>query len=189
MPAPLRIVAVSGSLRRGSYNTALALAAADVASDGVEVEVATLHGIPLYDADLESEEGIPEAVEALKENFASADGVIIVTPEYNNGFPGVLKNAVDWLSRPPKDISRVFGDRPVALMGATPGSFGTERAQIAWLPVFRALKMRPWFGGKVMLSKAGDKVEDGKLTDEDEREKVAKFVDGFASFIRESRQG
>ena len=189
MPAPVKILALSGSLRKGSYNTALARAAAELAGDGVEVEVATLHGIPLYDGDLESEQGIPEAVEALKEKFASADGVILATPEYNNGFPGVLKNAIDWLSRPPKDISRVFGDRPVALMGATPGSFGTERAQIAWLQVFRTLKMRPWFGGKIMLSKAGDKVADGRLADEDEREKVAAFVEGFAGFIRELRAG
>lgn len=188
MPAPVKILALSGSLRKGSFNTALARAAAELAGDGVEVEVATLHGVPLYDGDLESEEGIPEAVEALKQRFAGADGVILVTPEYNNGFPGVLKNGIDWLSRPPKDISRVFADRPVALMGATPGSFGTERAQVAWLPVFRTLRMRPWFGGRMMLSKAGDKVEDGTLTDADEREKVATFVAGFAAFIRQCRE-
>ncbi len=188
MPAPVRILALSGSLRKGSFNTALARAAAELAGDGVEVEVATLHGVPLYDGDLESEEGIPEAVEALKRRFASADGVILVTPEYNNGFSGVLKNGIDWLSRPPGDISRVFGDRPVALMGATPGSFGTDRAQTAWLPVLRALKMRPWFGGRLMLSKAGDAVEDGRLADEDERGKVAGFVEGFAGFIRQCRE-
>lgn len=190
MPAPIKIVALSGSLRRGSYNTALARAAADLAGDGVEVDVATVHGIPLYDGDLEAEEGIPEAVAALKDRIADADGLVIVTPEYNNGIPGVLKNAIDWLSRPPKDIGRVFRDRPVAVMGASPGSFGTDRAQIAWLPVLRALRTRVWFGGRLMLSKAGDAFgETGELADEDERKKVSDFVAGFAGFVRAGRQG
>jgi NAD(P)H-dependent FMN reductase len=107
------------------------------------VEIASIRGIPLYDGDLEAEKGIPDAVQILKDLIASSDGLLLVTPEYNNAMPGVFKNAIDWLSRPPKDIRRVFGDRPVALMGATPGMGGTILGQNAWLPVLRTLGMRP----------------------------------------------
>jgi len=181
---------LSGSLRRGSYNTALVRAAAGLAPDGVELDLATPDGIPLYDGDAEEADGIPEAVTALKERIAGADGLLIATPEYNNGMPGVLKNTIDWLSRPPKDIGRVFRDRPVAVLGATPGGFGTVHAQTAWLPVLRALRMHPWFGGRLMLSRAGNAfAEDGSLTDEEQRKQLAAFVEGFAAFIRGSRQG
>lgn len=188
MATSLRIIGLSGSLRRGSYNTALIRAAAELAGDGVTIEPATARGIPLYDGDLEEAEGVPEAVEALKERIAAADGLLIATPEYNNAVPGVLKNAIDWLSRPPKDIGRVFRDRPVAIVGATPGAFGTAHAQAAWLPVIRTLRMRAWFGGRLMLSRAGDAfAADGTLTDEDQQKKLAEFVAGFAAFIREGR--
>ncbi len=185
MATPVRIIGLSGSLRRGSYNTALVRAMAELAGESVTVEPATLHGIPVYDGDLEEAEGIPEAVEALKERIAAADGLMIATPEYNNAVPGALKNGIDWLSRPPKDIGRVFRDRPVAITGATPGAFGTAHAQAAWLPVIRTLRMRPWFGGRLMISRAGDVFADeGTLTDDDQRKKLAEFVDGFATFIR-----
>lgn len=190
MPSPVTIVALSGSLRRGSYNTALVRAAASLAPDGVEIEVVTPHGIPLYDGDLEASAGIPEAAAALKERIAGSDGLMLATPEYNNSMPGVLKNAVDWLTRPPKDIPRVFRDRPVAILGATPGGFGTARAQTAWLPVIRALRMRPWFGAPLMLARAGDAFgEDGELVDEEQRKKLTEFVAGFAAFARQAKGG
>ena len=90
-----RILGISGSLRKGSFNTALLRAAQQVAGEGIELEAATLHGIPLYDGDAEAANGIPEAVSALKERIADSDGVLLVTPEYNNGVPGVFKNAID----------------------------------------------------------------------------------------------
>ncbi|HUF87756.1 MAG TPA: NADPH-dependent FMN reductase [Thermohalobaculum sp.] len=190
MPTPVSIVALSGSLRRGSLNTALLRAAAATAGNGVQIDVATPRGIPLYDGDLEASEGIPEAVSELKERIVAADGLMIATPEYNNSMPGVLKNAVDWLSRPPKDIPRVFRDRPVAVTGASPGGFGTTLAQSSWLPVLRGLRMRPWFGGRLMLSKAGDAfADDGTLTDEERRKQLAEFVAGFAAFIRAGKAG
>ncbi len=186
MATSVRIIGLSGSLRRGSYNTALIRAAAELAGEDVALEPATLHRIPLYDGDLEEAEGIPKAVEALKERIVAADGLLIATPEYNNALPGVLKNAIDWLSRPPKDIGRVFRDRPVAIVGATPGAFGTAHAQAAWLPVIRALRMRAWFGGRLMVSRAGDAfAADGTLTDADQQKNLAGFVEGFAAFIRE----
>lgn len=176
-----RIVAIPGSLRRGSYNAALLRAAAEVAPDGVTIEVASLHGIPLYDGDLEARDGIPEAVAALKERIAAADGLMIATPEYNNGIPGVLKNAVDWLSRPPADIERVFADRPVALLGATPGGFGTVLAQSAWLPVLRALRLRLWTGARMTVGGAGKVFdEQGRLADDELRGRLGEYVAGFA---------
>ncbi len=132
-----RILALSGSLRTGSFNTALARAAKAQAPAGVTVEVATLHGIPLYDGDVEEAEGIPVSVEALKSAIREADGVLLVTPEYNNGIPGVFKNAIDWASRPPKDSAALFRGRPFALIGASPGGFGTILSQNGWLPVLR----------------------------------------------------
>lgn len=177
------LVALSGSLRRESFNTALANAFAELAPNGVSVEVFTPAGIPLYDADLEVAEGIPEAVAVLKERIVSADGMILVTPEYNQGVPGVLKNTIDWLSRPPADIKRVFRDRPVALCGASAGRGGSRAAQYAWLPTLRALGVRLWNGGQLYLPAAGELMgNDGHLADKDMRERVQGFVKGFAEF-------
>jgi NAD(P)H-dependent FMN reductase len=177
------IVGISGSLRRGSFNTMLLHAARDLAPDGVTVEIASIREIPLYDGDLEAERGVPDVVQALKNQIAGAAGVLFVTPEYNNSIPGVLKNVVDWLSRPPADIQRVFGNRAVALMGATPGPGGTILAQAAWLLVLRTLGTRPWFGPRLMVSRA-DTVFDGegRLTDEALRTRVRDFMAGFARF-------
>ena len=133
------IIGISGALRRGSFNTALLRGAVDLAPAGLAIDVASIREIPLYDGDLEAEHGIPEPVRALKDRIAAADGLLLVTPEYNNSIPGVFKNAIDWLSRPADDIPRVFGDKPVGLMGATPGRGGTTLAHAAWLPVLRTL--------------------------------------------------
>ncbi len=160
-------------------------AAAEVAPHGTTIEVASIGGIPLYDGDVEAESGVPESVRELKDRITKADGLLLVTPEYNNSIPGVFKNAIDWLSRPASDIPRVFGDRPVALMGATPGRGGTLLAQTAWLPVLRTLGMAPWFGARVLVSgatKAFDAA--GRLVDEQIRTQVQGFVVGFAQFIR-----
>src|SRR5713101_252340 len=151
-----RIIGLSGSLRRGSFNSMLLRAAVEAAPAGTTIEVATIRGIPLYDGDLEAESGLPEAVTRLKEQIAGSDGLLIVTPEYNNSIPGVLKNAIDWLSRPSEDIRTVFGGRPVAVIGITPGQGGTALAQTAWLPIWRTLGTIPWFGGRLMVSNAED---------------------------------
>lgn len=178
-----RILGISGSLRTGSFNTSLLRAAQLLALEGISIEVATLHGIPLYDGDLEAREGIPAAVTELKDRIAAADGVLLATPEYNNGIPGVFKNAIDWLSRPPADLPRVFGDRAFAVIGASPGGFGTILAQNAWLPVLRTLGTRQWNGGKLMVSRAGQAFDaSGALADDATRTQLAKFVTGFAAF-------
>jgi chromate reductase, NAD(P)H dehydrogenase (quinone) len=179
-----RILGISGSLRAGSFNTALLRAAQAVADASVELEIATLHGIPLYDGDLEQREGLPAAVTALKEKIVACDGVLLATPEYNNGIPGVFKNAIDWLSRPPADAPRVFAGRPFAVIGASPGGFGTILAQNAWLPVLRTLGVRHWTGGRLLVSRA-QKVFDaaGAVQDEAVAQQLAKFLADFAADI------
>ena len=177
-----RILGISGSLRAGSFNTALLRAAQRVAGDGIELEAATLHGIPLYDGDAEARDGLPAAVLALKDRIVASDGVLLVTPEYNNGIPGVFKNAIDWLSRPAADIPRMFGDRPFALVGASPGGFGTILSQNHWLPVLKTLGVRLWAGKKLMVSRAGQAFDaNGELADQKVREQLAGFVQGFAA--------
>jgi NAD(P)H-dependent FMN reductase len=177
------IVAFSGSLRAASFNTALLQAAKNAFPD--VIELASIRAIPLYDADLESSEGVPAPVEALKERIAQADGLLIASPEYNNSIPGVLKNAVDWLTRPPEDIPRVFYGKPVAIMGASAGNFGTILAQNAWLPVLRALRTRHWLEGRMMVPRGNQVVNDqGELTDPKTRELLEAFVRGFISFTQ-----
>lgn len=182
-----KILGISGSLRRGSFNASLLRAAVDLAPAGTTIEVGTIREIPLYDADVESQ-GIPAAVARLKDQIATCEGLLLVTPEYNNSIPGVFKNAIDWCSRPPADAPRVFGGRPVAIMGTSPGRFGTLLSQTAWLPVVRTLGMRPWYGSPLYVSEAS-KVFDasGQLTDAAIRERVTKFLHGFADFVAQIR--
>ena len=179
-----KILGISGSLRAGSFNTALLHAARALAPAGVELEVATLHGIPLYDGDLEQRDGIPPAVRALKEKVLASDGLLLATPEYNNGIPGVFKNAIDWLSRPAAEIPALFGDRPVAMLGASPGGFGTILAQDAWLPVLRTLGAGFWSGGRLLVSRAGQAFDaEGRLVDGKVRAQLAQFLAGYARHL------
>jgi chromate reductase, NAD(P)H dehydrogenase (quinone) len=181
----VRIVGISGSLRQGSFNTSLLRAAAEVVPAGVTLDVRTIHGIPLYDADVENGPGIPDVVRKLKDEIASSDGVLLVTPEYNNSIPGVFKNAIDWLSRPDADIARVFRGRPVAIIGASPGRFGTTLSQSAWLPVVRTLGMRPWFDERLLVFEAKKMFdESGHLVDAATRARLVKFVEGYCAFVR-----
>ena len=178
------IVAISGSLRAGSFNTMLLRAAIEAAPDGTNVQQASIREIPLYDGDVEAESGLPPAVTALKDQIAAAAGLLLVTPEYNNSLPGVFKNAVDWLSRPASDIARVFGGRPVGVIGATPGPGGTALAQAAWLPVLRTLGTLPYFGGRMLVSSAGKVFgDDGVLHDAGVRAQLEKYMSGFAAFV------
>ena len=182
------IIGVCGSLRRASFNLMLLRAAVEAAPAGSSIQIESIRDIPLYDGDVEAEQGIPPAVQQLKARIAAADGLLIVTPEYNNSFTGVLKNAIDWLSRPPADIPHVFRGRPVAIMGATPGQGGTLLSQAAWLPVVRTLGMRPWFEGRLGISSAGKMFDaDGRVVDEATRDRIRTFVEGFAAFADSQR--
>ena len=176
-----RILALSGSLRAASFNTALARAARQQAPEGVHVEVATLHGIPLYDADAETAHGIPEAVQALRTQILAHDGLLMVTPEYNNGVPGVFKNGIDWLSRTGPGL---FEGLNIAMIGASPSGFGTQLSQNHWLPVLRTLKTRLWTDGRLMVSRAHTLVDaNGELTDPATLKLVGEFVAGYSRFL------
>jgi NAD(P)H-dependent FMN reductase len=179
-----RIIGLSGSLRHASFNTSLLRAAAALVPEGVELAIHTVHGIPLYDGDVEDADGIPATVTALAEAIAHADGLLLATPEYNNSIPGVLKNAVDWLSRVEGDI---FSGKPVAVIGASPGGFGTILSQNAWLPVLRTLETQPYFAGRLLVSKAATLFDPaGTLTDEPAKRRLTDFLTGFATFVQAS---
>ena len=183
-----KVLGISGSLRRGSYNSALLRAAARFMPEDSTLDIASLRGIPLYDGDVEAQ-GIPAAVNQLKEAIIAADGVLLVTPEYNNSIPGVFKNAIDWLSRPSSDIKRVFGGRAFAIMGASLSAFGTTLSQAAWLPVLRTLGTQTWFGGRVLVARAAGVFDEaGALKDATVEEQLRQFLAGYVSFLR-SRRG
>ncbi len=183
-----RIIGIAGSVRKASYNAALLRNAAELAPVGCTVEIASIKNIPLYDGDLEAESGIPASVAALKDRVAAADGLLLVTPEYNNSIPGVFKNAIDWMTRPASDIARVFGERPVGLIGATPGGMGTTFSQTAWLPILRTLGTRPFFGKTLYVSGAAKVFDaEGRLTDKDLRERLRVYVEQFAAFVANAR--
>lgn len=184
-----KIFGLSGSLRARSFNAGLLRAAAEVAPQGTDVIIGTIRGVPLYDADEEEATGIPVEVQQLKDQLAAADALLLTTPEYNNGIPGVFKNAIDWMSRPPSDIPAHFGDKPVAVLGTSPGGFGTVLAQNDWLPVLRTLRTKPWFGGRMVVSRAGSLFdENGNLTDAATCDSLREFMAGFTAFIVAARQ-
>jgi chromate reductase len=184
----ISLIGLSGSLRQGSYNSAVLRTAASMMPAGSGMRIESISGIPLYDGDDEAARGIPLHVSHLKDAIAAADGLLLVSPEYNNSFPGVAKNAIDWLSRPPADIARVFGGKPVAIAGASPGGFGTILAQNAWLPVFRTLGADLWAGGRLLVSRAGSVIDaNGEITDAATRETIAKFVAGFTAYAAERK--
>ena len=176
----MRIIGIAGSLRSGSFNAALLRAAAE---ECAAVEIESIRGIPLYDGDVEAQ-GMPSRVIELKDRVAGADALLLVTPEYNNSIPGTFKNAIDWMTRPPADVARVFKGRPVGLIGATPGMQGTLLSQTAWLPVFRTLGMRPYFGQNLYVGNAS-KVFDasGNLVDDAIQKRLKSYMDGFVAFI------
>ena len=182
------LIGISGSTRRGSFNSALLTAAAAAMPQGGELRIESIARIPLYNGDDEASHGIPEPVERLKNAIAAADGLLLVTPEYNNSVPGVAKNAIDWLSRPSADIARVFGGRPVAIAGASPGGFGTILSQTAWLPIFKTLGADVWSGGRLLVSRAGNVFdESGAVKDVTTQEAIRKFVAGFVAYAASRR--
>jgi chromate reductase len=177
------IVGLSGSLRRYSFNSGLLRAAADAMPEGARLEIGSIAEVPLYDYDVEVA-GIPPAVAALKNAVAAADGLLLVTPEYNNSIPGVFKNAIDWLSRPSSDIAHIFAGKPVGVIGTSPGRFGTLLSQTAWLVVLRTLGADHWNGGRLVVSGAGELFDDsGNLTDAITRQRLRDYLAGFVAHV------
>lgn len=180
------VVGIAGSLREKSYNRALLRAAQALAPEGATLEIQSFAGFPVYDGDLEANEGIPDVVERVKARIAAADGLFLVSPEYNNSIPGPFKNAIDWLSRPPKDQARVFAGLPVALIGASPGRGGTRLAQTAWLAVFRTLGLRPWFDKVLYVADVARSFDaELHLADDKVESLLRDYVSGFFAFCRQ----
>lgn len=177
----IEVIGISGSLRRASYNTMLLHAAVALAPEGMLITPACID-LPLYNEDLRAQ-GDPAPVKALRTQVARADAVLIVTPEYNYSVPGVLKNAIDWVSRPP---DQPFNKKPVAIMGASPGRIGTARAQYHLRQTFVCLNAAVLNKPEVMVGGAAQLFnDDGQLTDTPTREHVTRLLIALAERVQE----
>lgn len=183
----LRVAGFAGSLRAGSYNRSLLRAAAELAPVGMEIDEIDISGVPLFDADLEAA-GDPPAVAGLKRRIGASHGLLIAAPEYNHGVAGVTKNAVDWLSRPPR--ASVLDRLPVGVMGASPGRTGTARGQSQLRQAFVFTNSFCLPQPEVLVAAAHEKFdEEGRLTDEPTRNHLRKFLEAFAGWVRLHRSG
>ncbi|UXI66862.1 NADPH-dependent FMN reductase [Tahibacter amnicola] len=183
----IRVVGICGSLRKGSYNRALLEVARQVVPEGMTLEVVPIDDLPLYNGDVEAA-GLPEAVQRFKQQVQAADAVLFATPEYNYSIPGVLKNAIDWGSRPTSDNS--FRDKPMALMGASMGLLGTARSQYHLRQVAVFLDMHVLNKPEVFVGQAQNKFDaEGNLTDTATREHVQKQLVALAAWTRRLRGG
>ena len=177
----LNVLGVAGSLRKGSFNKAALRAAIELAPEGMTIEPFDISAIPLYDEDVKAQ-GFPAPVQAFRDKIKAADALLIVTPEYNYSVPGVLKNAIDWASRPPE---QPFDGKPIAIMGASGGGFGTARAQYHLRQVFIFLNAPIMLRPEVMIAAAQNKFDaEGKLTDQPTRDAVAGLLTALATWTR-----
>ena len=175
------VVGFAGSLRRGSYNRALLRAATELAPPAIHIVIHELDGIPLYNGDVEAI-GAPPSVVQLRDAIRQADGLLIATPEYNHGVPGVLKNAIDWLSRPPRDS--VLNGKVAAVMGASPGMTGTARGQSQLRQAFVFTNTYALLQPEVLVGRAHEKFDaEGRLVDQKTRDFLATFLQRFADLI------
>ena len=180
-PRTVKVAGFAGSLREGSFNRALLRAAVELAPERMAIETLDIADIPLFNADVEAQ-GDPEPVAAFKRALGAADGLLIATPEYNLGMPGVTKNVIDWASRPPRNS--VLDGKPVAVMGATPGMGGTARGQSQLRQAFVFTNSYAMPQPEVLVRRASDLFDaDGRLTDESTREHLVKFLNAFADWI------
>ena len=184
MKNTVHVLGFSGSLRKGSYNAALLAAAAELLPEGMTLETFDLSPIPLYNDDVRAA-GYPDSVRAFRDRIAAADGLLIVTPEYNYSIPGVLKNALDWASRPPDPP---LNGKPAAIMGASTGNFGTVRAQLHLRQVCVFTNMLPINKPEVLVARAQEKFDgQGRLTDETTRGFVRDLMTAFGDWAMRMR--
>jgi chromate reductase len=169
----IKIIGIAGSLRKDSFNMALLKAAKELETLEMDIEIFSIDNIPLYNEDLEKE-GIPEIVKKFKNKIKQADAVLIASPEYNYSVSGVLKNAIDWASRPYNDNS--FDNKPIAIMNASGGAFGAVRANFHLRQIIVALNMHPLNKPEVLVTYAGDKISNGKVHDQKTREKIQEVL-------------
>lgn len=184
MSRKVHILGFAGSLRKQSYNRAILAAALQMVPDDASLEVFDLEGIPPFNQDLELQP--PDKVKEFKARIRAADAILIATPEYNYSIPGVLKNAIDWASRPYGD--NAFDGKPVAVMGASIGTLGTARAQYDLRRSFVFLNMLPVNQPEVMVPFAQDKVDgSGRVTDEKTRKKIRELLDSLVAWTRRTK--
>ena len=178
----LRILGFAGSLRKDSLNRALLRAAQEHAPPGMTIETFDLLAVPLYNGDVEAQ-GDPEGVAAFKQAIAAADGALMVTPEYNHGVPGVMKNAVDWASRPPRGAP--LNGKPVGLIGASPGMTGSARGQSQLRQAFEFTNSFCLPQPELLVARAHEKFdEQGRLTDDTTAKYLAGYLAAFGEFVR-----
>ena len=179
MNKPIRILGIAGSLRKGSYNHGALRAAVELVPDGATLEVFDLDGIPGFNQD--DERNPPAKVADFKQRIREADAILFVTPEYNYSVPGVLKNAIDWASRPYGDSA--WNGKPAAIMGASVGGIATARAQYHLRQIMVFLNMFPVNQPEVMIGNAGEKFdEDGNLTDEKTKDFIRKLLENLVAW-------
>src|SRR5208283_2847691 len=180
----LKVLAFAGSLRQGSYNRALLRAAQELAPENMEIEVFDLSGIPEFNQDQET--NMPPRVVEFKNQIAAADALLIATPEHNYSVPGVLKNAIDWASRPYGNNS--FNDKPVAIMSASAGFLGGARAQYHLRQSFVFLNVRTVNRPEVFVGNVRDRFDaDGRLLDETSRAKIKELLEALIKLTSECR--
>ncbi len=177
----LKVLGFAGSLRRGSYNKALLLSATDLLPDDTNLEIFDIEGIPVFNQDLE--ENMPLKVKEFKSKIRDADAILIATPEYNYSVPGVLKNAIDWASRPYGD--NPFDGKPVAIMSASIGMLGGARAQYHLRQMFVFLNMHPVNGPEVIVPFASEKFDaTGRLLDENTKKFLTQLLQNLVNWTR-----
>jgi chromate reductase len=185
MPNPVRILGIAGSLRRQSYNRAALRAATQLVPTGATLEIFGLDGIPGFNQD--EEQNPPAKVVEFKRRIREADAVLIVTPEYNYSVPGVLKNAIDWASRPYGDSA--WAGKPAAIMGASVGTIGTARAQYHLRQTFVFLNMFPINQPEVMIGNAAERFDaEGNLTDETTKNFIRQLLQNLVDWTQRIRQ-
>ena len=183
---PIAILGIAGSLRQASYNRAALRAAERLVPEGARLDIFDLAGIPLFNQD--DEKNLPPRVVELKRSIRAADAVLLATPEYNYSMPGVLKNAIDWASRPYGDNS--WDGKPVALMGASPGSLGTARAQYQLRQLFVALNMPALNRPEVLISNAAERFdEQGNLKDESTGRHIRNLLESLVEWTQQLDRG
>jgi chromate reductase len=177
----MKVLGISGSLRKGSFNTAALRAAQDLAPEGIMITRAEIGDIPLYNEDVKNA-GFPPSVERFRSEIAAADALLVVSPEYNFSIPGVLKNAIDWASRPP---NQPFNEKPVGIMGASGGLVGTARGQYHLRQVLNGLNAFVMNKPEVFIREAGTKFDkDGNLTDQATKDFISQLLVALAAWTR-----
>jgi chromate reductase, NAD(P)H dehydrogenase (quinone) len=178
----MKILGFAGSLRKASFNRALLRAAADLAPDELSITIFDLEGIPLFNADVEAQ-GDPARVTEFKDAIRSADGILIASPEYNHGMTGITKNAIDWASRPAKEPP--IGNKPVGILGASPGITGTARSQDQLRQSLKSIGCHCMSLPEFLLFRAREKFdENGVLTDESTRSYLGKYLSAYADWVK-----